>query len=174
MKHILLSAIIVFAPAKLAANELLVWFQDGNPADRILVHNTGCPISGAKLTIDFRSSSGKVLIDTTYGGPGSRDPLDVQVARGDIRIIPPQDGAQILEIMIDDMQRGAIAEVTMDVDDQISATENMRVGVSGSEVAGTTVRLQLHQSTGDATLNETGRTAIAVPDEDCSPPSVMS
>jgi len=40
-----------------------VQFQDGNPLDRFIAFNRGCPIAAATLTVDFTTSRGGIVID---------------------------------------------------------------------------------------------------------------
>lgn len=53
--------------------------EDGNPWDKITIQNTGCtPLSGV-MVFDFTHSAGGIILDTERGGPGTQDPMPVQV-----------------------------------------------------------------------------------------------
>ena len=72
------SLIFTLISATPAASFVEVQFADGVPWDVFTITGTGCPISDAMMLINLRTSAAGVLIDTTYGGPGSQDPLPVE------------------------------------------------------------------------------------------------
>lgn len=119
------------------ANALVeVAFQDGNPWDFFLITNSGCPISEADFVIDLSTSVAGVLIDTTYGGPGTQDPLPAELARGDAILAPVADGDQQLIITIAHLAPENDILLQMDVDDTSTVAPGMRISVANSEIAG--------------------------------------
>lgn len=145
------------------AQELDVQFQDGNPFDRFIVFNRGCPLADAVIVLDFTTSRGGILIDTILGGPGARDPMDVTLTEGDAVLRPVKDGDQMLRLDVATLPQVSAITVTMDVDDTIGLWEDARVFAEGAEIAGTTVTLTINDSTVTTTLNTTGRGTLTVP-----------
>jgi len=59
-----------------------------------------CPLVAAALQVDFSSSKGRLVIDTEYGGAGTKDPMPVQVLEGLALVDPVADGARRLTVRI--------------------------------------------------------------------------
>lgn len=140
-----------------------VRFQDGAPFDRLTVFNQGCPLSAATITLDFTSSNGRIVIDTHYGGLGSRDPSDVILQEGNATVRPVADGDRILRIDTESIPALSAITVSMDVDDTISSFEDARVYADGSEIAGATIQIEINGETAIATLDATGSATLAIP-----------
>lgn len=141
MRTALSAAVIAFClTARADAQDVTVTYRDG-AADRFMIESQSCPLAQTQFVIDLRTSVAGVLIDTAYGGLGSRDPLPALVVAGDATLAPVNDGDQILTLMVHQLAPQDRVVVTLDTDDSISDTEGQRVHVSGSEIAGSTVRM---------------------------------
>jgi len=143
--------------------DITVRFQDGNPKDLFTIVNTGCELAGAVMVIDLRGSRSGAVIDTEYGGVGTKDPLDVNVEAGDIRLPEIADGEQVLHIFIDLLPDGGEAVVSLDLDDTIDVRAEPRVEVWGSDIAGAEVSISLEGVTTSATMDETARAKVPTP-----------
>lgn len=133
------AALVCLLGTSATAEGIDVLFRDGDGADRFIAYNQGCPISNAVITLDFTSSAGGIVIDTAYGGGGSRDPMDVTLIEGDAQLRAVSDGDRMLRIDVATFPTLSAITVTMDVDDTVGAFEDARVHANGEEVAGTTV-----------------------------------
>ena len=140
-----------------------VQFQDGNPFDRFIAFNRGCPIAAATLTVDFTTSRGGIVIDTVRGGPGTRDPMDARLTEGNATLVAVTDGDQ--GFVVDVIRFPTISAITvvMDVDDTTSLFEDGQVFADGQELSGTTVALTLNDETVSTQLDTTGRGRLTIP-----------
>lgn len=121
--------------------ELSVTLRDGDPHDRIYIHNTGeCALVRGVLGIDFAPSQGRVLIDTQYGGLGTKDPMPVNVEHGPLHVQPVLDGDRQITIQIDGLQPAQSGTVTLDVDNEATGWFAGRVIILGDHVEGATAR----------------------------------
>ncbi|SEV98829.1 hypothetical protein SAMN04488515_0534 [Cognatiyoonia koreensis] len=153
----------LFMATPCAADGLLVQFQDGNPLDRFIAYNRGCPLSDVTLTLDFNTSEGGVVIDTEYGGIGTRDPAPVTLTEGAGVLRDVQDGDRRLIVDVARLPTLAAITVTLDVDDTSDAFEDARVFADGRDVAGTTVTIQSGNQTSTTILNDLGRGELEIP-----------
>jgi len=145
------------------AQDLDVQFQDGNPFDRFIVFNRGCPLANATITLDFTTSKGGILIDTAYGGLGARDPMDVTLTEGNATLREVKDGDQIIRLDVATLPTVSAITVTMDVDDSVGLFEDARVYADGAEVDGTTVSITLNADIVTTTLDNTGQGKLIIP-----------
>lgn len=159
----MIRALLLLLAGPALAQDVDVRFQDGNPYDRFIVFNRGCPLTDFVILLDFTSSAGGVLIDTVSGGPGARDPMAVQLIEGDASLDPVRDGDQMLRLRVASLPNLAALVVTMDVDDSIGLVEEDRVFADGADVAGTTVTITLHDTITTASLDPTGQATLTLP-----------
>lgn len=134
-------AALFYLSAAAASADIRLSLQDGDPYDRLIILNDGCPLGIAELTLDFTGSQGKVILDTVRGGPGTKDPMPVEVERGRLSISPVADGAQTLTVGIGGMGTGERASVTMDMDDTQGWWPGPRVVADGEDLSGTSATL---------------------------------
>jgi len=160
LKYITAACILASAAQ---ADGLDVTFQDGNPSDRLVIFNRGCPLSDLTFTLDFATSAGQIVIDTTYTPPGTRDPADVKLIEGNATIQPVEDGSQILTLDIATLPHLGAVVVTMDVDDSTDLFEDARVVATGSEIAGTTATFNINTVASSITLNDQGMGQLTLP-----------
>lgn len=122
-----------------AGAEVIVSFRDGDPHDRLRVRNTGCAALAGTLRLDLTRSAGAVIADTLRGGPGTKDPMPVEVESGAIAVDPVADGAEILILRLTGLPAGGTAVVTLDLDDTRGWWDGPRVEVFEEEMAGAVV-----------------------------------
>ena len=131
--------LIVLAVGSPLRADIVVTFRDGNPHDRLRIANTGCAAVSGTMTVDFTTSATGILLDTVRGGPGTKDPMPVEVERGPLAVGPVADGARTLTVEVDALQPGATGVITMDVDNTSGWWPEQRIDVFGEDIAGTTI-----------------------------------
>ncbi|MEM7296478.1 MAG: hypothetical protein AAF330_07645 [Pseudomonadota bacterium] len=144
-------------------------YRDGNPHDRFFIRHSGCAVLVGELEIDLHSSRGEVLIDTVRGGPGTKDPMPVDVERGPVLVDPVEDGAKILRVSILGLEPGKLAAITLDLDAETHWWPAPRVAVEGDEIAQSEARLALLAQGYAGVFDTTGGVRFSVPSlSDCA------
>lgn len=148
-----IAVLILLASPSVAESPILrVSITDGDPYDRIRLINLGdCASLTGLVTIDFANSVGKIVIDTQYGGVGTKDPMPVAVEAGPIAVKPVFDGDTQIGIFIDGMVSNGQGAVTLDVDNDASGWFARRVSILSDDLAGTVVRFGADQTVFGAT-----------------------
>lgn len=165
-----LLAAITPALAVAQAAQLSVSIGDGNPWDQVVLHNTGnCKASTGTLSIDFSGAKGRFLIDTAYGGPGTKDPMPVKVLSGLITVAPVADGARTLTIRIGAIPAGERAVVGLDLDNEQGFWNWQRVEIDSQGLAGTTLDYRSGTFTAQAQFSDSGVARLDLPDTACKP-----
>jgi len=124
-------------PSSVEAVELHVMVLDEDDQDWITLSNTGhCASVTGRLRIDFNGSNGSVVIDTAYGGGGTRDPAPVQVLSGPAVLLPVADGARAIDMVITDLPPQGQVIVTLDIDNERGWFEETRVMATPQHIAG--------------------------------------
>jgi hypothetical protein len=144
----------VAALAADAANcgvDLHVRFIEGAPVDRFVISNgsdQAYPLT--EVAFDLTASKGRLIFDTQNGGSGVEvfQPFVSTIADIDVR-----DGATGLRIPMDGLAAGTDVSFTIDVDDQLTASELGQIRVSGSEMAGAQVVFAMNGQPFLATFN---------------------
>lgn len=164
------AALILCTLAEAASADLEITIRDGDPWDRITIRNlAACGAVEGRLRIDLTSSEGDLLIDTVRGGPGTKDPMPVEVLNGPARVAPVEDGAQEIEIWLAGLGAGQSATIGLDFDDQASWWPGPRVVVFGEEIAGSAAQWQILGGGARAVFGTSGRARLAAPVEaDCT------
>lgn len=157
------AALLCVLGAPLHAEGLTVQFQDGDPRDRLIIFNQGCPLNDAEIRVDFSTSTGRLVIDTAYGGGGTRDPAPIELIEGQAVLRPVTDGDQSLTLENVTLPNLGALVVTMDVDDRTATFEGDRVVASGSEIAGTEITFAINATTTRVTLNTFGQATLELP-----------
>jgi len=157
-------------PAVVAAGgaELSISIRDGDPHDRIFVSNTGaCTLARGVLGIDFTMSSGGVLIDTQYGGAGTKDPMPVEVEYGPLHVHAVADGDRQIVIEVDVLLPGQSGTVTLDVDNEASPWFAQRVSILADHLEGSTARFAAAGHDATAVFDASGSVVVPLPDDTC-------
>jgi hypothetical protein len=163
-----LSTLSLTTPVWAQDPRLSMAITDGNPHDRIYLLNKGrCDIVSGTLTIDFKGSDGNILIDTQYGGKGTKDPMPVEIEKGLIAVDPVPDGAQKITIHLIALPPNGRAIVTLDVDNDQSGWFSRRVSILSEDLNGTTARYTRSKHISKATFGKTGTANLALPKSAC-------
>jgi len=156
---------LAILPALLASPalaDLSVSFVDGAPVDRFTFSPTGgCPIGPATLVVDLRGSQGRLIFDTTASGAGVSVYQPFRLTSGEEQVISaPQvrDGASTVTLSLSELNTDL--SFTIDVDDTIGMSETR---VSGSEITGAEVALDLGGIAYRATFDEQSQARLKLP-----------
>jgi hypothetical protein len=131
----------IFAASAGTASEdsahLHVMVIDEDEQDWIVLRNTSdCAAITGHARIDFSASRGSVVIDTDYGGPGTRDPGLVRVLSGPAVVGDVEDGARAIDIAVHALPPQGQAIVTLDIDNERGWFENARVMATPGDIRG--------------------------------------
>lgn len=151
-----------------AQADIVLRMEDGNPHDRLWIRNTDqCGAITGVLQIDFEPSAGRVLLDTEYGGLGTKDPMPVEVELGNIRLAPVTDGDRHLTVFLEGLGAGDTAVVTMDFDNEASFWSSPRVEVFGGHIEGTIARFTDTDVTPQAIFDNRAIARISLAEQPC-------
>ena len=173
MRQIAVFAALILAPAMTLAQdaELTVLIRDGDPHDRIYIRNTGrCQLASGVLGLDFTTSAGGILIDTAYGGAGTKDPMPVEVESGPVSVHPVLDGDRQIVIDIENLAPGHSGVVTLDVDNEASGWFASRVSILNDHLEGTGARFASMSQDAQGVFDASGAVVIGLPQDMCAQP----
>jgi len=141
---------------------------DGDPHDRIWLRNLGsCEIVAGALVLDFRNSKGKIVIDTAYGGIGTKDPMPVEVETGNITVRPVADGDREIVVLIGSIAPNGTAVVTLDFDNDASGWFTQRVSILDADVAGTFARFETPNELTSGVFETQAKLDLPIPEDAC-------
>lgn len=160
MRMTALAFCLFAAPA--TAQELIVQFLDGAPKDSITLVNSGCDLSDAMVMIDLDGSQGGLIFDVTAGGAGVDVFQPVEITSGYGALSKVRDGDRRLQILVRSLAAGDTFGVSADLDDTRSDRE---ITVTGSEMAGATVRIALKDRVVSGVFDTAGTAKLALPND---------
>ena len=137
----MLSLALAFVASHASAQDLTVQFLDGAPKDSFTLTNTGCPIFDAIFVIDLGGSRGGLIFDVTSTGAGVAVSQPVEITKGYASLSPVQDGDKTLQILVASLLIGDQLSLSADLDDTLETSS--QTTVSGSEIVGASVSLEL-------------------------------
>jgi hypothetical protein len=146
-------------------------FDEGAPRDYFHITNesTGAWAISA-LNLDLKPSAGQLIFDTEAGGKGVEVFQLFDVAPGSVKMKAakiPEDGDTELQVSFNEFASGDTFSFSIDVDDQMADSELGQIRVSGSEMAGSVLQIQLvnaqgEQRTQQLRFNEANNSIIEV------------
>ncbi|WP_187431311.1 hypothetical protein ROLI_030910 [Roseobacter fucihabitans] len=152
LQYFALAVAALCAPAAHAEckQALTVKFIESAPKDRFDIIHTATGVFVTGLRIDLKGSAGNLVFDTAAGGQGVEvfQPFEPQ---GEMQRIDVADGADQLEVRLNNMSKGQRAGFTIDVDDRQIRSDLGQIRVTGGEMAGARVFF----SFADGTVMET-------------------
>lgn len=128
-------------------------FVESAPRDRFSFQNTSS--SDWKITtlsLDLSSSAGNLIFDVTAAGAGVEVFQSFRAESGEAMLsTEPQviDGDQSILLDFSTFNPADEYQFSIDVDDQLSQSELGQIRVSGGEIAGATITLEISNSNGD-------------------------
>ena len=146
-----------------ATADVLVEFDEGAPKDRFTVTGLAeCATGPAEITIDLSGSAAGLIFDVTGSGAGVQvfQPFEAS-ASGDALLgaTEVRDGDTEVTLRLRDIAMGTSVSFTIDVDDTTGGRE---ITVSGSEIAGASVRVSNGQGDFEAAFSEAGTARVPV------------
>ncbi len=126
--------------ATACVHEVSMVFTESAPRDRFEIRNdssAGQPIQ--RLTLDISSSAGRLIFDTIEGGTGVEvfQPFRVEPGEARLKGAPVvQDGSDRLTLVFTRFDPGQRFRFSIDVDDQLTASDLGQIRVSGREMEG--------------------------------------
>ena len=143
----------LFAAALLAAGlvstskaGIAVRFVESAPKDRFEIANTThCKLQALQVEIDLTGTAGGLIFDTTGSGAGVGVFQPFEVREGPIALASGAvvDGDRKLVVSLGALAPGQKAAFTIDVDDTLVNSELGQIRVSGGELQGGRVAVQI-------------------------------
>lgn len=150
-----IAAAICVATPVLSA-DLVVSFRDGAPKDRFTLSYEGsCATKAMRVDIDLGTAPAGLIFDTTSAGAGVDVFQPLEWVVGSARTSAVTDGDTVVSLELDALAPGETLAFTVDIDD---TTSTRQITVSGSEMAGATLRVGKQ----DALFDATGAARIAL------------
>lgn len=159
-----------------AAGHACAWstsakFDEGAPRDYFHITNesTG-PWAISAFHLDLKPSAGQLIFDTEAGGKGVEVFQLFDAAPGNVKMKEariPDDGDTELQVSFNEFAAGDTFSFSIDVDDQLTDSELGQIRVSGSEMAGSVLQIQMvnaqgEQRTQQLRFNEANTSVITV------------
>jgi hypothetical protein len=143
--------------------DLEVRFIEGAPKDRFTFSASEdlCVQGPVAIDLDLVGSAGKLVFDVSDGGAGVEVFQPLEVVEGSellVRTSTVLDGEQRVAIDLASLPPGASFAFTIDVDDTLGGRE---ITVSGSEIAGAAVSVQMGDETRNAVFDASARATIS-------------
>ncbi|MFK7835107.1 MAG: aggregation factor core [Sulfitobacter sp.] len=158
-----LSALALILCTSAAQADLTVRFDEGAPKDRFTLTNTGdCAVPAARVTLDLGTAPAGLIFDVTGTGAGVEvfQPFELVAGAENLNVLPTVlDGDTAIELDLRGLGQGQSVAFTIDVDDTGGGRE---ITVSGSEIAGATVRAAMGTKTEEASFTERAQAVIPV------------
>lgn len=149
-----------------------VRFNESAPKDIFSFNNLGqCDLNDVLLEIDLSESAGRLIFDTTASGEGVEVFQPFEVRQGKMVLTSSSkvaDGDTTLSVRIDQFKSGETVSFTIDVDDTLLKSELGNIRVSGSEIEGGVVKLQVGSDASQSAVFENKATALLQLPETCA------
>ena len=160
-----IAAIVFAVSATPALADIEVRFIEGAPKDRFTftASSTLCGAGPVAIDLNMEGSTGKLVFDVTESGAGVEVFQPLEIVSGSevlVRASDVTDGDQRLTFDLVSLDPGETFAFTIDVDDTLGARE---ITVSGSEIAGARVSIQIDGELRSAVLDETARATVKWP-----------
>ncbi len=157
LRPIAITTCLALSATAANANSFVATFTDGAPKDRFELINEGCALQDIAITIDLQETPAGLIFDVTGSGAGVEVYQPVEVTAGEMRVSAVTDGAQALELQVQDFPAGATYSLTADLDDTVSGRQ---ITVSGSEMLGAKLVVRTENVQTAAPFQADGRAVI--------------
>lgn len=155
------SALALILTASGALADMDLRFDEGAPKDRFTLTNNGtCPLPAMELTIDLGTAPAGLIFDVTGSGAGVQvyQPFELIAGAEHLSRTPVVlDGDTAIVLSLTGLGPGQSVAFTIDVDDTGGESETI---VSGSEIAGATLRAALSDQTLEARVGTDANATI--------------
>lgn len=165
---LVLPLLAVFIIAQAARADLSVRFEESAPKDRFIITNgSSCEVATAFLAVDLGGSRSGLIFDTVSGGAGENvsQPLEVSDGEAFLASVPRvSDGATNVGIEVTGLKSGGRIVLTVDVDDSVPSGPRGVQMISGSEIEGAIVALDIPgEARQEAAFNDRGDVRLVLP-----------
>jgi len=134
-------------PSPVCGATVLVVFDEGAPRDRMTITNVSeAAVDFEKISIDLTTSTGRLIFDTTDGGDGVEVFQAFQVESGDAVLAADPvavDGGSMLDLSFASFGAGQSFTFSIDVDDQLENSDLGQIQVTGAEIEGASINVEL-------------------------------
>ena len=149
----LLGALPLVAQAEPACTHgVSMVFTESAPRDRFEIRNASSAGQRIqRLTLDLTPSAGRLIFDTTEGGTGVEVFQPFRIESGDAKLKSPpvvHDGSERLTLDFTRFDPGQRFGFSIDVDDQLTASDLGQIRVSGREMEGAVLTVVIGASGG--------------------------
>jgi len=146
-------------------------FIEGAPKDEFIIQNIGeCSLKQFVLDIDLSSSAGNLFFDTSDQGQGVEVPQPFEATRGQFELISQNKGNKVLDgenslsLKIAELKPKQLISFTIDVDDKLENSQLGQIQVTGSEIEGTSARINTMQKKSiSAAFGKNNKSIIILP-----------
>ncbi len=157
MKLAILALALCAATPSLA--DIRIDFDEGAPKDRFTITNVGgCSLEAMGVTLDISTSPSGLIFDVTGSGAGVEVFQPFELTSGaSLLVTEPRvtDGQQSILLNLSGLGKDQSIAFTIDVDD---TTSDRQITVSGSEIAGAEVRVDM---SGETSVGVFGSDAVS-------------
>lgn len=134
-----------------------VSFAEGAPVDKFKITNQSKNWNIKAVNIDLSSSKGRLIFDTISGGKGVDVFQPYKSVSGNAKLSKAtlvEDGANSINLNFEKFSSGESFTFSIDVDDQLTASELGQIRVTGGEMAQAKAIFMIENSDG-STVKET-------------------
>ena len=144
-----------------AAQDLIVQFAGGAPKDHISFHSSGCNLSNAVVLLDLTGSAGGLTFDGAAGSEAAKSTQPIEITSGYGALSPVRNGDKRVQILVHTLPPGEALNLAATLGDTAGQTSD--VSVTGSEMAGASIRVALSDRVLKGTFDTAGTAKIALP-----------
>lgn len=134
-------------PSPVCGAAFQVVFEEGAPRDRMTISNVSeAEADFRTVSIDLTESTGKIIFDTTDGGEGVEVFQAFQIESGDAVLAADPiavDGGSTLDLSFTSFVAGQSFTFSIDVDDQLEDSDLGQIQVTGAEIEGALIEVEL-------------------------------
>lgn len=134
-----------------------VVFREGAPVDKFKIKNQSKNWKIKTMDIDLSSSQGRLIFDTISGGKGVEVFQPYQSVSGSARLATfalVEDGADAVKLNFEKFSSGDSYTFSIDVDDQLTASDLGQIRVTGEEIAKAKAIFMIVNSDGSQVIKE--------------------
>jgi hypothetical protein len=120
------------------SDHIKVSFAEGAPVDKFKITNQSKTVQIKAINIDLSSSKGRLIFDTISGGKGVEVFQPYQSVSGNAELSTValvEDGSDAINLDFKKFSGGDSFTFSIDVDDQLTASELGQIRVTGGEMA---------------------------------------
>lgn len=130
-----------------AQADLVVDFSESAPKDRFTIKNdSACDLGPATITVNLAGSAGELFFDTSGAGAGVEVFQPYETVEGATHLKSASvvgDGDTRVSLRLNGLPANMAVGFTIDVDDRLENSARGQIIVTGSEISGASVSLEM-------------------------------